>query len=158
MFNDTMLRTHNSDVSTTSTLTSTPPGSPSSSSSGLPDSHPVSPIDPDIECGYIIDLLHLTEENLTTEDITKDKKHQLKSKGWNIREDWVCEVFGYMVDKHQLQHLDKWGICLEMEGRRFKVVWKHQQVSHLQSGCIRNMKKDNRRPGGLLIALAYFYD
>ena len=72
-----------------------------------------------------------------------------------------------MVDKHQLQHLDEWGICLEMEGRRvrrtlgllcpgqrlsnrrnlqFKAVWKHQQVSHLQSGRIRNVKKDNRRP------------
>ncbi|KAI0655097.1 hypothetical protein C8Q70DRAFT_443807 [Cubamyces menziesii] len=167
MFDDTMLRTYDSDFSTTST----PPGSPSSSSSGLPDSRPVSPIDPDIvalipsefyvppqvsatfqwacsvqECGYIIDLLHLTEENLATEDITENEKRRLKSKSWNIREDWVREAFGYMVDKHLLQHLDEWGIRLEMQGRRFKAVWKHPQVSHLQSGRIRNVKKDNRRP------------
>ncbi|KAI0335253.1 hypothetical protein GY45DRAFT_1366832 [Cubamyces sp. BRFM 1775] len=167
MFDDTMLRTYDSDFSTAST----PPGSPSSSSSGLPDSRPASPVDPDIvalipsefyvppqvsatfqwacpvqECGYLIDLLHLTEENLATEDVTEDEKRRLKGRRWNIREDWVREAFGYMVDKHLLKHLDEWGIRLEMQGRRFKAVWKHPQVTHLQSGRIRNVKKDNRRP------------
>ncbi|KAH9898382.1 hypothetical protein C8Q73DRAFT_684671 [Cubamyces lactineus] len=167
IYDDTMLRTYDSDFSTAST----PPGSPSSSSSGLPDSRPVSPVDPDIvalipsefyvppqvsatfqwvcpvqECGYLIDLLHLTGENLATEDLTEDEKRRLKSKSWNIREDWVREAFGYMVDKHLVQHLDEWGIRLEMQGKRFKAVWKHPQVTHLQSGRIRNVKKDNRRP------------
>ena len=137
-----ILRTYDSDFSTAST----PPGSPSSSSSGLSDSRPASPVDPDIvalipsefyvppqvsatfqwacpvqECGYLIDLLHLTEENLATEDLTEDEKRRLKSKSWNIREDWVREAFGYMVDKHLVQHLDEWGIRLEMQGKRVRI-------------------------------------
>ncbi|KAI8995646.1 hypothetical protein BD414DRAFT_248441 [Trametes punicea] len=185
MVDDTMLRTYDPDFSPAST----PPGSPSSSSSGLP-SRPVSPVDPALAaripseffvppqvtatfqwvcpvrgCGYLIDLLHLTEENLETEDITEEEKRRLKDKSWNIREDWVREAFGYMVDKHLARHLDEWDIKLEMQGRRVRLrtvhaswymsltrvfvqlraLWKHPPAVHTH-GRLRKVKIDNRRP------------
>ncbi|CDO71581.1 hypothetical protein BN946_scf184911.g51 [Trametes cinnabarina] len=159
---ETMLRTYDSDFSPAST----PPGSPSSSSSGLP-SRPPSPVDPALaaripseffvlpqvtatfqwvcpveRCGYLIDLLHLTEENLDTEDITEDEKRRLKSRSWNIREDWVRDAFGYMVDKHLFQHLDEWDIKFEVDGKHVKASWKHPPHS---DGQLSKVKVDNRR-------------
>ncbi|OSD03420.1 hypothetical protein PYCCODRAFT_1476830 [Trametes coccinea BRFM310] len=146
---------------------STPPGSPSSSSSGLPSRSP-SPVDPDLAarihsdffvppqpnaalkwvcpvagCNYLIDLLDLTEENLDNEEITEDEKRRLRAKTWNVREDFVRESFGYMVDKHFYQHLDEWDIKLEWDGKRAEASWKHPRRT---DGRLRKVKVDNRRP------------
>ncbi|KAI9063081.1 hypothetical protein FKP32DRAFT_1573292 [Trametes sanguinea] len=146
---------------------STPPGSPSSSSSGFPSRSP-SPVDPELAahvpseifvppqpdaalkwvcpvegCAYLIDLLHLTEENLDNEQIAEDEKRRLRSKTWSVREDFVRESFGYMVDKHFLQHLDERDIMLEWDGKRARAAWKHPRPT---DGRLRQPRIDNRRP------------
>ncbi|KAI0361596.1 hypothetical protein OH77DRAFT_1390516 [Trametes cingulata] len=164
---DTRLRTYDPDFSPAST----PPGSPSSSSSGFP-SRPVSPLDPDLaalippeftvppqvtatlrwmctmpNCGYQIDLLNLTDENLATDQITEDDKRRLRSKNWNVGEAWVREAFGYMVDVHWEWHLrEDFGLKIEQRGKAFTLSSIHPPESHQTSGRLRKVKKDNRRP------------
>ncbi|KAI0365265.1 hypothetical protein BV20DRAFT_1046830 [Pilatotrama ljubarskyi] len=165
---DTRLRTYDPDFSPAST----PPGSPSSSSSGLPSRSP-SPVDPDLSalipsdflvppqvtatfrwactmpnCAYQIDLLHLTDENLaSSEHITEDEKRRLRSKMWNVREPWVREAFGYMVDAHWERHLrEDFGIRFEVQGKTFKLSSIHPPETLRRTGRLRNIKKDNRRP------------
>ncbi|OJT15824.1 hypothetical protein TRAPUB_3422 [Trametes pubescens] len=166
---DTYLRTYDPDFSPVST----PPGSPSSASSiGLP-SRPASPIDPNLAalipsayfhppqptptlkwvceidgCGYLIDLLRLTDANLDLagELITPDERMRLKGKSWTIRETWARDAFGYMVSAHREEHLEKWGFKVIVEGKEAKLVYTHRDGTHVRSDQLRRVKKDNRRP------------
>lgn len=147
---DTYLRTYDPDFSPVST----PPGSPSSASSiGLP-SRPASPFDPNLAalipsayfhppqptatlkwvceidgCGYLIDLLRLTDANLDLAGdlITPDERLRLKGKSWHIREPWARDAFGYMVSAHREEHMESWG---------FKVVIEGKEVLYACSPCI----------------------
>ncbi|KAI0669878.1 hypothetical protein C8Q78DRAFT_1038233 [Trametes maxima] len=162
---DTMLRTYDPDFSPEST----PPGTPSSSSSGAL-SRASSPVNPDIaalipssffqppqvtatyrwvctECSYMIDLLHLTEDDLTVDEISEEERRKLRGQSWSVRDPWVREAFGYMVDKHLHRHLlDDYGVKIEMQGKSVKVSLTHPPVTHLHSGQLRMVRKDNRRP------------
>ncbi|KAI0651874.1 hypothetical protein C8Q79DRAFT_1005127 [Trametes meyenii] len=162
---DTMLRTYDPDFSPEST----PPGTPSSSSSGAL-SRAGSPVNPDIaalipssffqppqvtatyrwvctECSYMIDLLHLTEEDLAVDEISEEERRKLRGQSWSVRDSWVREAFGYMVDKHLQRHLlEDYGVKIGMQGKSVKVSLTHPPVTHLHSGQLRVVKKDNRRP------------
>ncbi|EIW64656.1 uncharacterized protein TRAVEDRAFT_68417 [Trametes versicolor FP-101664 SS1] len=166
---DTYLRTYDPDFSPVST----PPGSPSSASSiGLP-SRPASPIDPNLAalipsayfhppqptatlkwvceiegCGYLIDLLRLTDANidLAGDLITPDERLRLKGKSWHIRESWARDAFGYMVSAHREEHMESWGFKVVIEGKESKLVYTHRDGTHVRSDQLRKVKKDNRRP------------
>ncbi|KAI0639421.1 hypothetical protein C8Q77DRAFT_1081053 [Trametes polyzona] len=164
---DTVLRTYDPDFSPVST----PPGSPSSASSDGPPSRPVSPADPDLialipteflhppqpsatfkwacgHCGYTIDLLRLTDENLDLAGdlISGDGRRRLKANAWSIRDAWACRAFAYMVDGHREKHFDELGLRLEMKNGVPKIVSKHPDVARAHSGRLRKVKVDNRRP------------
>ncbi|KAH9849742.1 hypothetical protein C2E23DRAFT_932451 [Lenzites betulinus] len=183
---DTMLRTYDLDFSPEST----PPGSPSSASSGGLPSRAPSPVDPRLAalipasylqppqptatykwacpedgCAFMIDLLNLTDADLDPagDSISADERRRLKSKQWNVHEEWAREAFGYMVGVHQKRHLEERGVTVEMHGKevgdllgarwrwltaflQFHVRWNHPPGTLPQSDQLRKVKKDNRRP------------
>ncbi|KAI0825115.1 hypothetical protein BC628DRAFT_1375590 [Trametes gibbosa] len=166
---DTVLRTYDLDFSPEST----PPGSPSSSSSGCLPSRAPSPVDPSLAalvpsaflrppqptatfrwvctepgCAFMIDLLNLTDADLDPagDRISSDERRRLKSKRWTVRDEWVGDAFGYMVGAHQEKHLEERGVKVEMHGKEFRIRWIHPPGTLPQSDQLRKVKKDNRRP------------
>ena len=131
---ETMLRTYDPDFSPQSTTLGSPVSDPS---------RPSTPIDPDLlallpsqlwqppnvnslqiwtcpwkGCFHVIDLLHLTDEDMDHPEITDEDKQRLERKQWSRSDVWAREALGYMVDKHHLWHFDDAGIDFDMVGGR----------------------------------------
>jgi hypothetical protein len=71
------------------------------------------------ECTYIIDLLHLSNEN--REELDDDIVEKLRSKTWSIFDRGPGTVFLDMVDHHYREHLTKLGVKWEGAGKTVSV-------------------------------------
>ncbi|KAH9950350.1 hypothetical protein B0H21DRAFT_723022 [Amylocystis lapponica] len=137
-------RTYDSDFSPAST----PPYSPSSSSAA---SRPPTPPNPEVmrlipveffyppllptgsmrwfcpvrDCSYMLDLLALSAEDVAP--LSAEEAQRLRAGGWFLRDVWVIQCFDTMVSAHYMDHLDRSGLMLCQEGKRWKVLWKKPQ-------------------------------
>ena len=64
---------------------------------------------------HTIDLLNLTDADLaaTVGEISEAERGRLRRGKWTVREVWVRDAFGCMVDRHLEGHLDEWGIVVK---------------------------------------------
>ena len=68
----------------------------------------------------MIDLLHLTDQDLDHPEIPEEDKRRFQSRdfSWDGDDVWARDIFAYMVDKHHRWHLEELGIAVdEVSGR-----------------------------------------
>nr|VWO96736.1 Hemagglutinin-like protein [Ganoderma boninense] len=98
-------------------------------------------------CFHLIDLLHLTNEDLDHPEIPEEDKRRLRSKNvsWDGNDIWARDAFAYMVDKHHRWHLEELGIAIGEVNSRYRLRWK-TPASHPQPSQFRQVKVDDRDP------------
>lgn len=126
-----MMRTYDPDFSPPSTTLGSPVSSPS---------RPGTPTDPSLlevlplemfhpsninsllvwpcpweGCFHLIDLLHLTNEDLDHPEISEEDKQRLQTEdvSWDGSDVRARDAFAYMVDKHHRWHLEELGIAVD---------------------------------------------
>ncbi|TBU35262.1 hypothetical protein BD311DRAFT_709628 [Dichomitus squalens] len=158
---EAMLRTYDPDFSPQSTTLGSPVSSPG---------RPSTPVDPDLlallpsqlwqppnvnslqiwtcpwkNCSYVIDLFHLTDEDMDHQDITEEDKQRFRRKQWSRSDAWAREAFAYMVDRHHHWHFNDAGIDVDLVGDRYAFRWRYSS-SQPRPTQFRNVKVDDRRP------------
>ncbi|KAM5536202.1 hypothetical protein V8D89_010101 [Ganoderma adspersum] len=156
-----MMRTYDPDFSPPSTTLGSPISSPS---------RPGTPTDPSLlrvlplemfhppnvnslliwpcpweGCFHLIDLLHLTNEDLDHPEISEGDKRRLQTKdvSWEGSDVQARDAFAYMVDKHHRWHLEELGIAVDEVKGRYHMRWR-TPASHPRPSQFRQAKVDDR--------------
>ncbi|KAF8898756.1 hypothetical protein BD779DRAFT_1666546 [Infundibulicybe gibba] len=89
-------------------------------------------------CGYTIDFLNLTEENLKTLPPNSHLTHILKNQTWEyLKEVPIQEAFYLMVQQHYLIHARENGVDF---------VWKNNTATQLKSWTPPSLLRRSARP------------